>query len=118
MTLKANVMTQILRHKNGLYWLLVFALVFIIMGAKGGRLLAHGLATQPTPTQPATVVVAQSPESSLPPSAPSTSAPLTSNPLTTSQPVVNDWRNVADAIATAPITNKATAFNLFIIFFV
>jgi multiple antibiotic resistance protein len=105
MILKANVMTQILRRRNGLYWglywLVVFALIFMIMGAKGDRLLAQIVPAEPT------TIVAQSP-TPLPPSTPST----------TPQPVVNDWRKVADAIATAPTTNRANAFNLFIIFFV
>jgi multiple antibiotic resistance protein len=93
-------MTQILRCKNGLYWLVAFVLVFMIMGAKGDRLLA-----QTVPTELTTTVVAQS----------ETPLPSTS---TTPQPGAGDWRKVADDIAAAPITNKATAFNLFIIFFV
>jgi multiple antibiotic resistance protein len=99
-------MTQVPRRKNGLYWLVVFVLVLAIVGG-GNRLMAHGLAAQPVATKP-TAVVDQSPEPTLPPSTSST----------TPQPVVGDWRKVADEIAAAPTTHKATAFNLFIIFFV
>ncbi|MBF2050709.1 MAG: MarC family protein [Elainella sp. C42_A2020_010] len=101
-------MTQVLRRRNRLYWLVVLALVFMIMGAKGMSTKDSSSTVQITPTEPTAAVVAQSPETPLPPSTPST----------TPQPVVTDWRKVADAIATAPTTNKATAFNLFIIFFV
>lgn len=101
-------MTQILRRKNGLYWLVIFALVLIIMGAKGVNTKDNGLLAQIVPTEPKTAVVAQSPESLIPPSVPSTIP----------QPAIGGWRKVADDIATAPTTNKATAFNLFIIFFV
>ncbi len=106
-------MTQVPQRRNRLYWLVVFALVCMIMGAKG--MSTKGMSTkdnssmvQITPTEPTAAVVAQSLETPLPPSAPST----------TPQPVVRDWRKVADDIATAPTTNRATLFNLFIIFFV
>jgi multiple antibiotic resistance protein len=96
----ANSMTQVPRRKNRSYWLVVFALVLAI-GGGGDRLLAQ-IVPKPTPA-----VVAQSPTPLLP-----------STPSTTPQPVVGDWRKVADDIATAPTTNRANAFNLFIIFFV
>jgi len=100
-------MAQILRRRNGLYWLVVLALVLIIMGAKGVNTKDNGWLTQIVSTEPTTAVVAQAPS----PLSPST-------PLATPQPTVGGWRKVADDIATAPTTNKATAFNLFIIFFV
>jgi multiple antibiotic resistance protein len=99
----ARLMMQILRRKTGLYWLIVFVLIVVIMGARADRLLAQITLTEP-PT-----VVAQSP-SSLPAS--------DSNALAAPQSGGNDWGKVADEIAATPTTNKATAFNLFIIFFV
>lgn len=71
------------------------------MSTKDNRLLAQSVPTESTPT-----VVAQSP------------ALLPSSTLSTTSQPLNDWRKVADAIAAAPTTNRATLFNLFIIFFV
>jgi multiple antibiotic resistance protein len=102
-------MPKIPQRKNGLYWLVVFAVILAIMGG-GNRLMAHVLTSQPVPTEPTTAVVAQSTETPLP--------PPDSTSSTTSQPVIGGWRRVADEIAAAPTTDKATAFNLFIIFFV